>query len=611
MSSRFEFEDGRSHKFWEVSCEGKSLRIRFGRIGSTGQTKVKSFATPEQAKRECERAIREKTGKGYRKVSRKSEKGTTRTGSRTKVVAVEMAAAARPSATAIAKVWRRIEAWLLAHAPALAGELAPGATVNQIAQAERTLGFALPVELRDLLEARNGGKRVFAEHDLLSAAEVARTNRDLYREFGKNDRNRREGTPKVKAGWWNPRWVPFVATAGGDLFCIDLDPGPRGRVGQIIEFEHEDSARRVVAGSLMKWLEAIARDLDAGLYGFDAKEGFTPPICGIGFGLSGLHGRRGVAIVRQKQPEFRVANGRKLLVQRLESVAPFSFARGVGKAAHPTLEVRTGRRLLVRWQLSRVDLGRESSRLEVGREIEGTGEFSVRVSGVQAWPCFVSYQVYGDRALRKDGKLGRKLSQDEVLERLEPLTDRLERAKKLPAFVEGLRAIVEQVEAYPSLGGNESFVAALVCRGFDGAKTPAAARQELFDLTLSLVAAASFSQKDLVEMAVRALWLHFETRHRAILPAFEQTFMKRIETKGIKRLLNGGVLLFNLACAFGEIGEKQRMLHYVDVAMANGKTPVEFRVEMAPKGSLSTFRTDPDLLARVTPRRNAGARTSR
>ncbi len=34
---RFEFKEGSSNKFWEVSVSGNTLTVRFGRIASEGQ----------------------------------------------------------------------------------------------------------------------------------------------------------------------------------------------------------------------------------------------------------------------------------------------------------------------------------------------------------------------------------------------------------------------------------------------------------------------------------------------------------------------------------------------------------------------------------------------
>jgi predicted DNA-binding WGR domain protein len=65
---RFEFTGGNSRKFWAVSQDGVSLHIRFGRIGTTGQVQVKTFADEARAAREMVKLIAEKTGRGYSEV---------------------------------------------------------------------------------------------------------------------------------------------------------------------------------------------------------------------------------------------------------------------------------------------------------------------------------------------------------------------------------------------------------------------------------------------------------------------------------------------------------------------------------------------------------------
>jgi len=71
---RFEFSDSTSNKFWEVDVKGKTLNVIFGKIGTKGQSKPKDFATPEKAKAEMEKLIKEKTGKGYVEVGGKAVK---------------------------------------------------------------------------------------------------------------------------------------------------------------------------------------------------------------------------------------------------------------------------------------------------------------------------------------------------------------------------------------------------------------------------------------------------------------------------------------------------------------------------------------------------------
>ncbi len=62
---RFEYSQGGSQKFWEVALEGTSQMVRYGRIGTAGQSKNKVFASAAEAERETQKLITEKLAKGY------------------------------------------------------------------------------------------------------------------------------------------------------------------------------------------------------------------------------------------------------------------------------------------------------------------------------------------------------------------------------------------------------------------------------------------------------------------------------------------------------------------------------------------------------------------
>ncbi len=79
MARRFELSEGTSNKFWEVDVAGARMTVRFGRIGTDGQTKVKSFASAALAKEAAARLVAEKMGKGYAEAST-----TTKTKTKTK-----------------------------------------------------------------------------------------------------------------------------------------------------------------------------------------------------------------------------------------------------------------------------------------------------------------------------------------------------------------------------------------------------------------------------------------------------------------------------------------------------------------------------------------------
>ena len=61
----FEFTGGSSRKFWEIRHSRDSFIVRFGRIGTAGQTQTKSFGDTVRAKREADKLIAEKLRKGY------------------------------------------------------------------------------------------------------------------------------------------------------------------------------------------------------------------------------------------------------------------------------------------------------------------------------------------------------------------------------------------------------------------------------------------------------------------------------------------------------------------------------------------------------------------
>jgi predicted DNA-binding WGR domain protein len=65
---RFEMHDGTAQKFWQVSVDDCELTVKFGRIGTAGQTKVKEFDDAAEANKERDKLIREKTKKGYEEV---------------------------------------------------------------------------------------------------------------------------------------------------------------------------------------------------------------------------------------------------------------------------------------------------------------------------------------------------------------------------------------------------------------------------------------------------------------------------------------------------------------------------------------------------------------
>jgi predicted DNA-binding WGR domain protein len=66
---RFEFSQGNSNKFWVILLQGTDVFVRFGRIGTSGQTNEKSFSSEAEAAKHVETLIGQKTKKGYRETT--------------------------------------------------------------------------------------------------------------------------------------------------------------------------------------------------------------------------------------------------------------------------------------------------------------------------------------------------------------------------------------------------------------------------------------------------------------------------------------------------------------------------------------------------------------
>lgn len=167
-------------------------------------------------------------------------------------------------------LWRRLTRWAAACPLDIAFN--PGATEAAIAAAEAALGVAFPADLREYLLLADG-ERWYSEGfigdwqllEIKFIVDQAQWMRRLVAE-GTFDDNANEPTPAIKGRWWNPQWSPIVTSGSGHFFCVDLDPGPEGTVGQVILFLHDDTDRFLVAPSLRAWFERLAADFERGLY---------------------------------------------------------------------------------------------------------------------------------------------------------------------------------------------------------------------------------------------------------------------------------------------------------------------------------------------------------
>jgi uncharacterized protein (TIGR02996 family) len=61
----FTYTDDKSKKFWNVELQGRRFTAQFGKIGTSGQTQVKDFASEAAALKAHDKLVAEKLAKGY------------------------------------------------------------------------------------------------------------------------------------------------------------------------------------------------------------------------------------------------------------------------------------------------------------------------------------------------------------------------------------------------------------------------------------------------------------------------------------------------------------------------------------------------------------------
>lgn len=66
--ARYEFTEGSSMKFWQISLRGSSFTTRYGKIGTAGQTATKRFGSASEAEKAHDKLVAEKVKKGYKPV---------------------------------------------------------------------------------------------------------------------------------------------------------------------------------------------------------------------------------------------------------------------------------------------------------------------------------------------------------------------------------------------------------------------------------------------------------------------------------------------------------------------------------------------------------------
>ncbi|MCA8992009.1 MAG: SMI1/KNR4 family protein [Planctomycetaceae bacterium] len=167
--------------------------------------------------------------------------------------------------------------WYKANVPSREIQLSPGVDESAIEHFETILGTELPEDVRETYLLYDGTANTGILPYGYDVSRLQQVEKDWSRwcawaESGSFDQMKPHPVGPVKPNWWNAKWVPITSNGSGDHDFIDLDPDVGGRLGQVVEFNHETGPRCVSAVSFGDWLEQFADSLNAGRYRYDAEE---------------------------------------------------------------------------------------------------------------------------------------------------------------------------------------------------------------------------------------------------------------------------------------------------------------------------------------------------
>ncbi len=165
------------------------------------------------------------------------------------------------------QLWNRIIAKGLERNPLFEEKLYlyEGATGEDFATLERTLGVQVPAQLQSFYRIHNGQQENKANTCFLrnltlsSITEIIENWTFLQEEFDPEDIEV-DAQPGVKPFAWNAKWIPIASNGGGDYLCIDTDPAEEGTVGQVLYFWHDWEYRSVEATSLFEFIEMALQE---------------------------------------------------------------------------------------------------------------------------------------------------------------------------------------------------------------------------------------------------------------------------------------------------------------------------------------------------------------
>lgn len=180
--------------------------------------------------------------------------------------------------------WKRLDALLAKHAPAVRKSLRSPSKRRAIAELEKTIKRSLPDDVKASLVCHDGqsdvgggcvfGYRLLPVESIVAYWELSR-GRD--EDAVPNKRIRSFPNGAVQHCESHPGWIPLVADWNGNYIGVDLAPNLDGQRGQVIVFGRDESYHYVLSATWGEFLANYADDLRDGNFKVALEDGSDIP----------------------------------------------------------------------------------------------------------------------------------------------------------------------------------------------------------------------------------------------------------------------------------------------------------------------------------------------
>lgn len=179
----------------------------------------------------------------------------------------------------IAELWDQIDAWLDREFPELGDDMSNGATANDLNAFEADLDVVLPYDVRESYLLRDGqvtmGKTrgLVYSYPLMDLESMASETGIWRKMLHLQEDHKLSGSKSAQKScppgfiqevYYHANWIPIVKDNMGNNIGLDLAPGLKGQVGQMILFGREYDVKYVVADSFGEFLKDLYNALNGG-----------------------------------------------------------------------------------------------------------------------------------------------------------------------------------------------------------------------------------------------------------------------------------------------------------------------------------------------------------